>query len=165
MPSPALLLSFVALAGMTPAGLLTKLLQTPITPAELPAGYSKPKIARQPLSANGRKYHAVGQVAVLVQGPDSEDAFAWEAFKSHADAIADLEHPAVSANVKVVHAVQGYKEGLILTGTLSGKKLTDAATVVGNVLVQGVTVSAGGDRAGALALLRAAVKHLQRVQR
>lgn len=163
MIKPALLLTSAALV-ITPADLLTKLLKTPIKASELPAGFSKPKIARQPLGANGKKYHAVGEVAVLVQGPDVEDAFAWEAFKTHADAIADLDHPALSTSTKVIDTVPGYKESLLLTGTLSGKKVYDAVTVVDNVLIQGVTVSAHGNRAGAIALLRAAVKHLARVR-
>ena len=160
-------LRVVVLAGvtaLTPQALLTKLVTTPIKAAELPAGFSKPKIARQPLTANGRKYHAVGQVAVLVQGPDTEDAFAWEAFKTHANAIADLDHPVLTTHTKIVDTVPGYKESLLLAGTLSGKKVYDAATVVDNVLVQAATVSARGNRAGAIALLRAAVKHLQRVR-
>ncbi len=164
MGKPALLLSSAALASLAPADLLTKLVKTPIKGAELPAGFSKPKIARQPLTANGRKYHAVGQVAVLVQGPDTEDAFAWEAFKTHANAVADLDHPVLTTRTKIVDTVPGYKESLLLAGTLSGKKVYDAVTVVDNVLVQGVTVSTRGNRAGAIALLRAAVKHLQRIR-
>ncbi|HSX21829.1 MAG TPA: hypothetical protein VLE97_03540 [Gaiellaceae bacterium] len=163
MIKPALLLGSAALV-LTPADLLTKLLETPIKAAELPAGFSKPEIARQPLTANGKKYHAVGQVAVLVQGPDAEDAFAWEAFKTHANAIADLDHPVLTAHTKIVDTVPGYKESLLLAGTLSGKRVYDAVTVVDTVLVQGVTVSARGNKAGAIALLRAAVKHLQRVR-
>jgi len=159
------LLAVVALAGLTPQALLTKLLKTPIKAAELPAGFSQPKIGRQALSSNGIKYHAVGQVAVLVHGPDVEDAFTWEAFKTHADAIADLDHPNLSTGVKIIDTVPGYRESLLLTGTLSGKKVYDAVTVVDNVLVQGVTVSARGNKTGAIALLRAAVKHLQLVRR
>src|SRR5207248_1921893 len=110
------------------------------------------------------RYHAVGQVAVLLQGPDTEDAFAWEAFKTHANAIGDLDHPALSTSVKIVDTVPGYKESLLLTGTLGGKKLYDAVTVDGTVLVQAVTLSARGNKAGAIALLRAAVKHLRAVR-
>lgn len=164
MIKPALLLSSAALV-MTPADLLTKLLKTPIKASELPAGFSNPKRARQTLGANGKKYHAVGEVAVLVRGPDAEDAFAWEAFKTHASAIADLDHPQLSITTKVVDTVPGYRDSLLLTGRLSGGIVYDATTVVDNVLVQGVTVSARGNKAGAIALLRAAVKHLQRVRR
>ena len=163
MIKPLLLAGSAALV-LTLADLLTKLLKTPIKASELPAGFSKPKIARQPLGTNGKKYHAVGQVAVLLQGPDTEDAFAWEAFKTHANAIADLDHPALSTSVKIVDTVPGYKESLLLTGTLGGKKLYDAVTVDGTVLVQAVTLSPRGNRAGAIALLRAAVKHLHAVR-
>ncbi|HET8894030.1 MAG TPA: hypothetical protein VFM96_08040 [Gaiellaceae bacterium] len=163
MIKPALLLSSAVLV-ITPTDLLTKLLKTPIKPSELPTGFSKPKISRQTLGRNGIKYHAVGEVAVLVQGPDAEDAFAWEAFKTHANAIGDLDHPQLSLTTKVVDTVPRYKDSLLLTGRLSGRIIYDAATVVDNVLIQGVTVSAHGNKAGAIALLRAAVKHFARVR-
>jgi hypothetical protein len=164
MLGPALLLSTAALAGSTPQALLTTLVKTPIVASELPAGFSHPRIARQPLGANGRKYHAIGLVAVSVKGPDAEDAFAFEVFRNHADAIADLDHPALTNGVKVVDTVPGFRESLVLTGTLSGLHLDDAATVVGNVLIQSVTGSKRGNRAGAIALLRAAVAHLKKVR-
>lgn len=163
MIKPALLVGSAALV-LTPANLLTKLLKTPIKAAELPAGFSKPKVARQTVGANGVKYHAVGEIAVLVQGPDVEDAFVWEAFKTHANAIGDLDHPALTKTTKSIDTVPRYKQSLLLTGTLSGRTIYDAVTVVDDVLVQGVTISAHGNRAGAIALLRAAVKHLQRVR-
>jgi hypothetical protein len=159
------LAALVAVAGLTPQALLTKLLTTPIKASELPAGMfkAKPKLARQPLGPNGIKYHAVGEVAVLLKGPDTEDAFAWEAFKTHANAIADLDHPALSTSLKITDTVPGYKDSLLLRGTLSGQTLYDAVTVDGTVLIQAVTVSAKGNKAGAIALLRAAVKHLHAV--
>jgi hypothetical protein len=164
MLGPALLLSSTALAGLTPQALVTKLLKTPVARSELPAGFSAPQIAKQALSANGRKYHAVGLVAVKVTGPDALDAFAWQVFANHADAVADLNHPALTTSRQVVDTVPGFRDSLLLTGALSGKRLTDAAAVVGNVLVQGVSLSARGSRANAITLLRAAVKHLQRVR-
>jgi len=156
-------LAAAVLAALTPQALLTKLLTTPIKASEWPKGYTKLKIGRQPLSANGIKYHAVGQVAVLLKGPDVEDAVTWEAFKTQANAIGDLDHPDLSTGVKIIDTVPGYKESLLVTGTLAGNKVYDAVTVVDNVLVQGVTVSKRGNKAGAIALLRAAVKHLQSV--
>jgi hypothetical protein len=164
MPGPALLLSSAALAGLTPQALVTKLLKTPVVGSELPAGFSAPRIAKQALSANGRTYHAVGLVAVKVSGPDALDAFAFEVFQNHADAIGDLNHPVLTTSTRVVDTVPGFRDSLILTGTLSGKRLTDAAVVVGNVLVQGVSLSARGSRANAITLLRAAVKHLQKIR-
>ncbi|HLY94788.1 MAG TPA: hypothetical protein VKP14_08085 [Gaiellaceae bacterium] len=156
--------ALAAVVTLTPQALLTKLVNTPLKASELPFGMSKPQIARQPLGSNGVKYHAVGEVAVLVHGPDSEDAFAWEAFKTHAAAIADLDHPALSKTVKVVDTVPGYRDSLVLVGTVSGKQLYDAVTVDGTVLVQAVTVSTKGNRAGTIALLRAAVRHLRAVR-
>jgi hypothetical protein len=147
----------------TPQALLTKLLQTPIARAELPSGYSAPKVARQPLGANGTKYHAVGQVVVLLAGPNQQDAFAWEVFRTSKDAIADLEHPALTNGTRVAGTVPGVKHGVLLRGRLNGLQLADAVTVVGNVLVQAVTASPQGNPAASIALLKAAIAHLKKV--
>ena len=161
----ALLLSATALAGMTPKALLTTLLKAPIPNAELPHGFSHAQAEKQALTANARKYHAVGLVDVALTGPDAEDAFAWIVFPSHANAIADLDHPVVGNGVKVIDTVTGIKESLILTGSLNGNKVTDAAAVVGNVLVQGVVASSKVRVPTAIILLKAAMAHLKHVQR
>jgi hypothetical protein len=161
----ALLLSATALAGMTPQALLTTLLKAPLPNAELPHGFSHAQAEKQALTANARKYHAVGLVDVALTGPDAEDAFAWIVFPSHANAIADLDHPVVGNGVKVIDTVTGIKESLILTGSLNGNEVTDAAAVVGNVLVQGVVASSKVRVPTAIILLKAAIAHLKHVQR
>jgi hypothetical protein len=161
----ALLLSATALAGMTPQALLTTLLKAPIPNAELPHGFSHAQAEKQALTANARKYHAVGLVDVALTGPDAEDAFAWIVFPSHANAIADLDHPVVGNGVKVIDTVTGIRESLILTGSLNGNTVTDAAAVVGNVLVQGVVASSKVRVSTAIILLKAAMAHLKHVQR
>ena len=160
----ALLLSSVAVAGLTPQALLKTLLKTPIPASELPGGFSHARAEKQALTANARKYHAVGLIDAALKGPDAEDAFAWIVFPNHADAIGDLDHPVVGNGVQVVNTVPGIKESLILTGTLNGKKVTDAAAVVGNVLVQGVVVSSKVRLPTAIILLHAAIAHLQKVR-
>jgi hypothetical protein len=147
----------------TPQALLAKLLQTPIARAELPSGYSKPKIARQALGANGKRYHAVGQVVVLLAGPNRQDAFAWEVFQTRKDALADLHHPALTNGTRIVGTVPGVKDGVLLRGQLNGLELADAVTVVDNVLVQAVTASPRGNPAASIALLKTAIAHLRRV--
>ena len=159
----AILLSSASLAGMSPQTLLSTLLKTPIKTAELPSGFSNARAERQALSANARKHHAVGVVDVAVKGPDSLDAFAWIVFTKHGDALADLDNPAVGNGVKVVGVVPGIRESLILTGLLNGKRVTDAAAVSGNVLVQGVVVSAAVRQPTAILLLKAAIAHLKKV--
>jgi len=161
----ALLLSATALAEMTPQALLTTLLKAPIPNAELPQGFTHAQVERQALTPKARSYYAVGLVDVALKGPDAEDAFAWIVFPSHANAIADLDHPAVQNGVKLVNTVPGIKESLVLTGTLNGKTVTDAAAVVGNVLVQGVVSSSKVRVPTAIILLHAAIAHLKRVQR
>jgi hypothetical protein len=160
----ALLLSATAFAGMTPQALLTTLLKTRIPNTELPTGFSSARVEKQALTANARKYHAVGLVDVALKGPDAEDAFAWIVFPNHADAIADLDNPALGNGVQVVNTVPGIKESLVLTGSLNGKVVTDAAAVVGNVLVQGVVASSKVRLPAAIVLLHAAIAHLQKVR-
>jgi hypothetical protein len=147
----------------TPQALLTKLLQTPIAPSELPSAYSKPKVARQPLAANGKKYHAVGQVVVLLAGPNQEDAFAWEVFRTRKDALADLHHPVLTNGTRLAGTVPGVKGGVLLRGRLNGLELADAVTVVDNVLVQAVTAAPHGNPTAAITLLKTAIAHLRKV--
>jgi len=66
--------------------------------------------------------------------------------------------------VKLVDTVPCIKESLILTGTLNGKRVTDAAAVAGNVLVQGVVVSSSVRKPTAILLLKTAIAHLKRVR-
>jgi hypothetical protein len=160
----ALLLSATTLAGTTPQALLTTLLKTRIPNAELPSGFSGARAEKQALTANARKYHALGLVDVALKGPDAEDAFAWIVFPNHADAIGDLDHPVVGNGVQVVNTVPGIKESLILTGSLNGQKVTDAAAVVGNVLVQGVVASSKVRLPTAIILLHGAIAHLQKIR-
>ena len=156
----------LAAAAITlpPNTLVARLLATPVARSELPAGFSKPRVAKQPLGPNGIKYHAVGQVAVSVTGPDAEDAFAWEVFKTAKAARADLHHPSLTNGVRIVGTLPGITDGILLRGRLNGQELADAVTVVGNVLVQAVTASPHGNPGGAIALLKAAIAHLKKVE-
>jgi hypothetical protein len=157
------LLAAVAISP-TPQAVLTKLLHTPISKAALPFGYSKPKVATQPLGANGKKYHAVGQVAVLLTGPNREDAFAFEVFRTRQNALEDLRNPVLTNGTRIVGTVPGVGDGVLLRGQANGLELADAVTVVGNVLVQAVTASPRGNPAAAIVLLKAAIAHLKKVQ-
>jgi hypothetical protein len=159
----ALLLSAATLASATPQALLTTLLKAPIKTSELPLGFSHAQAEKQALSANAHKHHAVGLVDVAVKGPDTLDAFAWIVFTKHGDASADLDNPVVGNGVKVVGVVPGIRESLVLTGTLNGKQITDAAAVKGNVLIQGVVISSAVRQPTAILLLKTAIAHLKRV--
>lgn len=158
----ALVLSTAVAAGLTPQALVTKLLKTPIKASELPHGFTHAQIEKQAVSANGKRYHAIAVVDAALQGPDTEDAVAWVVFPNHEDAIADLDNPAVGGGVKVIDVVPGIKASLVLTSTLNGTTITDAAAVVGNVLVQGVVGSKAVRTPTAIILLKAAIAHLQR---
>ena len=160
----AIMLSATSLAVASPQALLTSLLKTKIAASELPIGFSNARAEKQALSANARKHHGVGLVDVALKGPDSVDAFAWIVFPKHANAIADLDNPTLGNGVKVIDVVPGIKESLVLTGTLNGKKITDAAAVDGNVLIQGVVVSSTVRTPTAIILLKAAIAHLRRLR-
>jgi len=159
----ALVLSTAAVAGLTPQALVTRLLKTPVRASELPHGFTHAQVEKQAASANGRKYHAVGLVDALLKGPDVEDAVAWVVFPDHKHALEDLDNPAVGNGVKVIDVVPGIKASLVLTSTLNGATITDAAAVVGNVLVQGVVGSTTVRTPTAIILLKAAIAHLRRV--
>jgi len=160
----ALVLSAAAAVGLTPQALVAKLLKAPIRASELPHGFTHPQLEKQPVSANAKRHHAVGLVDAALKGPDVEDAVAWVVFPNHADAIADLDNPVVGNGVKVIDVVPGIRESLILTSTLNGTTITDAAAVAGNVLVQGVVGSSAVRTPTAIILLKAAIAHLQRVR-
>lgn len=156
-------LSMAAAAGLTPQGLVATLLRAPFRASELPHGFTHARVERQAVSANGRAYHAVGLVDAALAGPDTEDAVAWVVFPSHKDAVADLDNPAVGNGIKVIDVVPGIRTSLVLTSTLNGATITDAAAVVGNVLVQGVVGSNAVRTPTAIILLKAAVAHLRRL--
>jgi hypothetical protein len=160
----ALVLSSAAVAGLAPQALVAKLLKTPIRDSELPHGFTHAQVEKQAVSVNGRKYHAVGLVDAALKGPDVEDAIAWVVFPNRADAVGDLDNPAVGNGVRVIDVVPGIKQSLVLTSTLNGTTITDAAAVVGNVLVQGVVGSKAVRTPTAIILLKAAMAHVRRIR-
>lgn len=164
MLRPALVLGAAAVTGLTPQALATALLKTPIGNAELPHGFVHAQLEKRPPTANGRRYHAVGSVDAALTGPDTVDAIAWIVFPSHKDAIGDLDNPRVGNGVQVIDTVPGIRESLVLTGPSNGERTTDAAAVVGNVLVQGAVVSGSVRTSTAILLLRAAIAHLERLR-
>jgi hypothetical protein len=113
----------------------------------------------------------------MVTGPDAVDGIIFEVFPTAADARGDLAHPALKGDEHLIGRVPGYSlpgdmfAGSVSGHDVSGKPVRNGITYVsvaqGNVLVAGASVSAdnteGGNVPAALALLRAALKHLQMV--
>ena len=169
----ACVLFTAAAAAPTPQALLTKLLSTPMRNAELPRGFTRTSASPLPLTANGRKYSAIGKVGVVLRGPDPDDELVYEVFPDSTHAIADLRHPAVPAGSHMAGAVTGLKQSTTIVGsiTLQNKTygVTDAAAVVGTVLIQAITVSTAstkhGDAKTAVELLRAGIAYVQRLSR
>jgi hypothetical protein len=169
----------VAAAGATaapsPHKLYTRLLTTPFPDSQLPQGFTSARVGSIRPNSQALKYHVVGEVAVMVTGPDAADGIIFEVFPTPADARDDLAHPALKGDEHLLGRVPGYSlpgdmiAGSISGNTASGKPVTSGITYVsvaqGNVLVNGASVSAdntdSGNAPAALALLRSALKHLQ----
>jgi hypothetical protein len=169
----ACVLFITAAAAPTPQALLTKLLSTPMRNAELPLGFTRASVSPLPLTANGRKYGAIGKVGVVLHGPDPDDELVYEVFPDSAHAIADLRHPAVPAGSHTAGAVTGLKQSTTIVGSITVQNkaygVTDAASVTGTVLIQAITLSATstkhGDTRAAVELLRAGIAYVQRLNR
>jgi hypothetical protein len=171
----------VATAGATaapsPQKLYTRLLTTPFPDSQLPQGFTSAKVGYVRPNSQALKYHIVGEVAVMVTGPDAVDGIIFEIFPTAADARSDLANPALKGDEHLIGRVPGYAlPGDMIAGSVSGnnasgKPVTNGITYVSvaqaNVLVAGVSVSADNTESGnvpaALALLRSALKHLQMV--
>jgi hypothetical protein len=172
--SPAACVLFTAAAAVpTPQALLTRLLGTPIRNAELPHGFTGASVGPLALTANGRKYGALGKVGVVVHGPDPDDELVYEVFPDRARAVADLGHPTLPASSHTAGPVSGLKESTTIVGSVTVQSkaygVTDLAAVTSSVLIQAITFSATsakhGDTAAALALLHAGIAHEQRLDR
>jgi len=180
----ALLSALVASSAIaaTPRTLYTALLTTAYPDSQLPSGFSSAKISLQTPGKNATHYHAVGEVAVEVLGPDPNDGIGYVVFANNADALGDLNHPTLSTSGAKIRIVPGGVPGLKLpghmwTGALTGtnglgKKITDGLTLVAvvdhGVLVDAYTDSASNTESGnipaAIALLRSAIRHLNAVE-
>ncbi len=158
-------------AGPTPAQLLHRIAVSPWPTAQLPAGVTISQAGALPLSAQGKKWHAVGEVGFILKGPDAFDEIVYEVFPNAADARGDLTHPHLNPGDRKGGSVAGVPNSLTITttATQNGKKtgVTVLAAARGNVIVQAITTSgtstAEGDTALATKLLKAGIAHLSKL--
>lgn len=175
-----LTITAAATGARSPHSLYTKLLTTAYPDSQLPNGMFSAKVSLSQPSANGRRYHVVGEVQVAVDGPDPDDGITYMVFPNAADAHADFTHPSVTdAHERPVGNVPGYRipsrwyVGSVTGKNAFGKTITNGITALfvqkGNVLVGAVTDSAdntdSGNTPAALQLLKSALKHLAAVSR
>lgn len=156
-----------------------RLLRTPITNAQLPLGYSAAQIGLGRLSARAQRFHAVGEVDVIIDNGDA--AIDFIVFPNRAAAVADwndsksdfhkntdsqltapsdLPWPAIIGNSSI-------------TGKdASGKVITNGVTSLSftpkNVIVQTFTISSAhaghGDVLATITLARFAARHLRAIR-
>jgi len=164
-----------ASAATTPAQLDHKLLTTQIRASELPAGFTSAVVGAAVPSTNAKSHHVVGEVQVEVN--DGAAGLFFAVFPSHADALADFEHPAPVGNKITARLVPPSwlpKPNEVENGTITGKNaagktvsngITAASFVDGEVAVGALTTSTSsstkGDSAGTLALARFAIAYLK----
>jgi hypothetical protein len=163
-------------AAKSPQALYTALLTTPWPDSQLPSDFFSAKVSLSHPTKQGAKYHEIGEVDVEVDGPDPDDAASFYVFPTAALARGDMAHPNLGTlnNARVMGRVPGYGAnsqwiiGSITGKNAFGKTITNGVTgvfvVKGNVIVGAITDSASNDSSGdmpnALALLRAALRHL-----
>ncbi len=176
----ALALTTAATGGLsapTPQRLYLALAITAYPDSQLPSGFYSAKVSMGSPSDNAKKYHVVGEVDVVVNGPDPDDGIIYEVFPNAAGARGLLTHPKPNGHVKVVGKVPGYADSVWMTGSITGKnalgrKITNGVTLLavarGNVLVEALTDSADNEASGntpaALSLLKSSLRHLAAVQ-
>lgn len=165
---------------ISPAKLYQALLTKPYPDSQLPSNFTSAKVGLTNPSKSGIRYHAVGEVAVAVDGPDPDDGIGFNVFPNRSDALGDLNHPTFSGQkVHIVPGgVPGYANlpGHMWIGSITGKNafgktitngVTLVAVVKNNVLVQAYTDSADNTDSGnipaALALIRSGLRHLSAV--
>ena len=175
----AVLLIGIAVAGAQADGsssLYEKLLTSAYPDSALPSGFISAQVTAGALSSAAAHYHAVGEVDVIVTGPDPDDLIAYQVYPTSADAVQSLAHPALRTSTAVGHivgSVPGYaSSSRWIAGAVTGKNalgttITNGFTIVAvrekDVIVEAFTDSAANENSGdvpnALALLKSAVAH------
>jgi len=157
-------------SGPSPKALYSTLLKAPVASSDLPHGYRSPVVRSFPLTSVAKSHHAVG--GVQIDANNGNAAVIYIIFPTRADAKADWTHANLTGT-RTQAAPGSFPKPSIIVNTsasaLSGGKkitfgLTDIACLYGNVIVQAATSSLAstqhGDLAGAVALERFALQHL-----
>ena len=155
------LAALAAAAAPAPSQLLHRIAASPWPSSQLPAGMSVKQVGTVPVSAQGKKWHAVGEVGFSITDPGRTDGIViYEVFPKASDASGDLHHPHLNAGDRELGAAPGVPESLLIASTTTaGKHAVLGAAARGTVIVQAIAST----RAHTVALLKAAIDHLGRL--
>jgi hypothetical protein len=171
-------LSALALAGTaaaaspSPEKVYRALLTARVLAPELPVGFKSPRIAKNAPGPIPKRHHVVGEVEIDLNGGQS--AIVYVVFPTKADALAAYndgvrELKTTQGVVAVRSPVPGLpKPSVSVDASAQGLGITQVTLVSGNIEIATETARHGGkhgDRAGALALAKAALRHLASVER
>lgn len=148
--------------------IITALLNTPISRAELPRGYTVARIAdtSTTLTTTQARFGAAGRVSVAINGPDDDNGFEYIVF------------PTENAAQRFFSVLAGYDDAYSVPdalfptvcyssgGTRNGQSYgdTECRMIISNVVVGGWSTIAGnhtwGDDGNAQAMAQAGLNHL-----
>lgn len=163
-------------APTTPQALLDRLLNAPFNQSELPAGFAKPTVSKGSLNEGPKAFRAIGEADVDMLGPDPYNGIIYIVYPTEADARGNFQNIAPTSSVTGTgqFTPPGFTDPikcLTGTGTIQGQNAgtTGCVLLTGNVEVQGLSVLTGanvthGNNDNAVALVKAGLAHLQRVQ-
>ena len=159
-------------AGPSPQKLYRALLSARISASELPAGFSSPRTMNNAPGPNPKRHHVVGEVEIDLNGGQS--AIVYVVFPTKADALAayadGLRELKTTKGVTAVRSpVPGVPSpSVAVDASAQGLGITQVTLVSGNVEIATETARHGGkhgDRAGTVALAKAALRHLASIAR
>jgi hypothetical protein len=171
--APAVTLAAGA-GGPSPKALYNSLLKAPVASSDLPHGYKSPVVGPYAVTSKAKSHHAIG--GVQIEAENGNVAVIYIIFATKAAAKADWASANLTGTRTQAAPSSVPKPSIVVntsaSGMSGGKKitfgLTDIACLYGNVIVQAATSSLTstkhGDLAGAVALERFALKHLDAVQ-
>ncbi len=161
-----------AAASPSPQKVYRALLASRISPSELPRGFARPRTVKNVPGPNPRRHHVVGEVEIDLNGGQS--AIVYVVFPTQADATAAYddglrELKTTKGVVSIRSPAPGLaKPSVAVDASAGGIGITQITLVSGNVEIAAETARHGGnhgDRAGTVALAKAALRHLALVAR
>ena len=157
----------------TPQGLLTALENTPFPRTDLSREFTNPRVTKGTPGVGDKQNAVVGQVDVQFDGPSTADFLHFVVFENEAQARARFDF--------LQSGVSGLTGSYAMTGLPAGTSNiclqletevkygnTTCIVLVGNVHVRGITLDKDDPKSGfdenSEELVKAGVKHLQRIQ-
>jgi hypothetical protein len=167
-----------ASSSMSPETLYFRLLKSPVGPG-LPVGYTAGTVGRGSLSKRAQRFHAVGEVDVIID--DGDAAIDFIVFPSRAAAVADWKDSKSDFHKNTDSQLTAPPDlpwpAIIGNSSLTGKDaygkvitngITSLSFTPKNVIVQTFTISSDhvgrGDVPATIRLARYALRHLRAIR-